>query len=224
MGKGKPCPYKCLIFNLKESSFVVEATEPQTVLTPTVTKPFWRELLETLLLTAVIFMSVNFMTGRFKIFGMSMDNSFKSGQFIIVNRLAYQFGKPERGDVVVLVPPGSPPANFFERLIGLPGETDFIKRIVAIPGDKVTIERSSLIVNGQRIDEPYIREPMNTFGTQTWDLQTDQYFVMGDNRNYSKDSRYPEIGPIHLERVVGKVVVVYWPFEEAKLVEHYQYP
>lgn len=207
-----------------ESFDVVEATEPKPIAVSPATKSVWREIVETLLLTAVIFISVNFMTGRFKIFGASMDTTFKNGQYIIVNRLAYQFSKPARGDVVVLVPPGHVPANFFERLMGLPGETDFIKRVVAIPGDKVTIENSSLFVNDQRLAEPYIREPMNTFGTQTWNLQTDQYFVMGDNRNYSKDSRYPEVGSINLERVVGKVAVVYWPFEQAKIVEHYQYP
>ncbi len=153
-----------------------------------------------------------------------MDNTFQSGQYIIVNRLAYQFDNPERGDVIVLVPPGNSPANFFERLIGLPGETDFIKRIVGIPGDTVVIEGNTLKVNGKLVVEPYIRDKMQTFAPRTWQLKEDDYFVLGDNRNASKDSRDPTIGPIKFDRIVGKVWMVYWPFDQLKIVEHYRYP
>ena len=191
---------------------------------PSQGKSFIREVVETLVLTAIIFMSVNFVTGRFKIYGASMDTTFQNGQYIIVNRLAYQFGNPERGDVIVLVPPGAAPSNFFERLIGLPGETDFIKRIIGVPGDKVMIDENALFVNGKRIEEPYIHETMRTFNLSTWNLGNDEYLVFGDNRNFSKDSRDPSIGTIKYDRLVGKVMVVYWPFDQAKIVEHYRYP
>jgi len=188
------------------------------------TKSFVREVVETLVLTAIIFMSVNFITGRFKIYGASMDTTFQNGQYIIVNRLSYQFSKVERGDVIVLVPPGTAPSNFFERLIGLPGETDFIKRLVGVPGDTIRIEGNTLMVNGKPVQEPYIHEPMRSFAPQTWNLKDDEYFVLGDNRNFSKDSRDPSIGPIKFDRIVGKVWIVYWPFDQAKIVEHYRYP
>ena len=187
-------------------------------------KSILREILETLILTAVIFFLVNTVTGRFKIYGASMDNTFHNGEYIIVSRLAYQFGEPQRGDVVVFVPPGHPEATFTERLLGIPGETDFIKRIVGLPGDVVKIENGQVLVNGVALNEPYIKEPMFSYQSQEWALGLNQYFALGDNRNFSKDSRDPAVGPIEGSRIVGKVWVVYWPMSDWKVVEHYQYP
>jgi signal peptidase I len=190
----------------------------------TQTKSVLREVLETLLLTAAIFLIVNSVTGRFKIYGASMDNTFQNGQYIIVNRLAYKIGDAQRGDVVVFVPPGHPESSFWERLLGIPGETDFIKRIIGVPGDKIHIEGSQVYINGQVLDEPYIREQMNPSGPQDWTLGPSEYFALGDNRNFSKDSRDPSVGPVEGSRIVGKVLAVYWPFSDAKIVEHYRYP
>jgi len=190
----------------------------------TQTKSVLREVLETLLLTAAIFLIVNSVTGRFKIYGASMDNTFQNGQYIIVNRLAYKIGPAQRGDVVVFVPPGHPESSFWERLLGIPGETDFIKRIIGVPGDKIHIEGSQVYINGQALDEPYIREQMNPSGPQDWTLGPSEYFALGDNRNFSKDSRDPSVGPVEGSRIVGKVLAVYWPFSDAKIVEHYRYP
>lgn len=189
-------------------------------------KSVLREVLETLVLTAVIFLAVNSITGRFKIYGQSMDNTFQNGQYIIVNRLAYKtpLASPERGDVVVFVPPGHPESSFWERLLGIPGETDFIKRIIGLPGDTVHIEGSQVYINGQPLDEPYIREQMIPSQSQNWVLGANQYFAMGDNRNFSKDSRDPSVGPVEGSRIVGKVLAVYWPVSDAKIVEHYRYP
>jgi len=187
-------------------------------------KSLLREILETLVLTAIIFVLVNSVTGRFKIFGSSMDNTFENGQYIIVNRLAYRFGEPQRGDVVVLVPPGSPTNGFIERILGIPGETDYIKRILGVPGDKITVVNGQLVVNGQTLSEPYIKELMNcNFGNcnEVWTLDTNEYFVLGDNRNNSTDSR--RIGAIASDRIVGQVLAVYWPISSWKLVEHYRY-
>jgi signal peptidase I len=189
-------------------------------------KSVLREVLETLVLTAVIFLAVNSITGRFKIYGQSMDNTFQNGQYIIVNRLAYKIGLggPQRGDVVVFVPPGQPESSFWERLLGIPGETDFIKRIIGVPGDTVRVENGSVYINNQLLDEPYIRERMLEAPTQQWVLGPNQYFAMGDNRNASKDSRSSEVGPVDGNRIVGKVLAVYWPISDAKVVEHYRYP
>jgi signal peptidase I len=187
-------------------------------------KSIVREVLETLVITALIFFAVNSVTGRFRIYGASMDNTFRNGQYIIVNRLAYKLGRPERGDVVVFVPPGHPESSFWERLLGVPGETDFIKRIIGEPGDKVRIEGSRVFINGKPLDEPYIREPMNPAQVQDWTLGPGEYFALGDNRNFSKDSRDSSVGPIEGSRIVGKVLIVYWPLAEWKLVEHYRHP
>jgi signal peptidase I len=191
---------------------------------PSTAKSILREVLETLVLTAIIFFAVNSVTGRFKIYGASMNNTFANGEYIIVNRLAYKLGEPQRGDVVVFVPPGHEESTFWERLVGIPGETDFIKRIIGIPGDTVLIQDGQVYVNGQPLDEPYIREPMFKAAPQQWTLEPNQYIALGDNRNFSKDSRDPSVGPIEGSRIVGQVWVVYWPMSDWKVVEHYRYP
>ena len=187
-------------------------------------KSIIREIVETLVLTAIIFFAVNSVTGRFKIYGESMNGTFRSGQYIIVNRLAYQFSEPQRGDVVVFVPPHHPESTFAERLLGIPGETDFIKRIIGLPGDTITVADGQVRVNGEALDEPYIREPMRKDELKEWKLGPNEYFALGDNRNSSKDSRDISVGPIRGDRIVGRVWVVYWPISDWKAVVHYRYP
>lgn len=187
-------------------------------------KSLLREVLETLALTAIIFFGVNLITGRFKIDGASMNDTFFHGEYIIVSRISYRIGAPVRGDIVVFVPPSSDTGTFFERLIGKPGETDFIKRVIGLPGDTVEVRDGIVIVNGITLQEPYVHQTMRTLSSQTWELDNDQYFVLGDNRNFSKDSRDPAVGPIPLSRIVGKVWLVYFPFPEFGLVKHFRLP
>ena len=177
-----------------------------------------RELAETVLLAAAIFVGVNIISARFRIDGESMADSFRDGQYIIVNRMAYRFNPPARGDVVVFVPPESSPATFWENLLGRPGQTDFIKRVVAVPGDSVEIDAGQLYVNGAQALEAYLREPMRPADTQYWQLAAGQYLVLGDNRNFSKDSRAPHIGPVPMEQIVGKVWAVYYPIADWRIV------
>ena len=183
-----------------------------------------RELVETILLALAIFVTVNIITARFRIEGDSMLNSFKDGQYIIVNRLAYKFHAPERGDVVVFIPSVSTTTTFWENILGRPGQTDYIKRVVATPGDIVEITSGKLYVNGMMQSEPYLREPMMVTDTQQWQLEADQYLVLGDNRNFSKDSRTLNIGPVTIQQILGKVSIVYFPFRDARIVrpETYQ--
>lgn len=187
-------------------------------------KSILREIVETLVLTAVIFFAVNSATGRFKIYGQSMDNTFHNGEFILVNRLAYKFGQPQRGDVIVFVPKDYPESSLVERLLGIPGETDFIKRIIGLPGDTISISDGAVKVNGRLIDEPYIKEPMFNYEPREWTLGPNEYFALGDNRNSSKDSRDSSVGPVNGDRIVGKVWAVYWPISDWEIVEQYRYP
>lgn len=184
----------------------------------------WSEIVETLVLTAVIFIAVNAMTARFKIDGPSMQDTFQTGQYILVSRISYLWSSPQRGDVVVFVPPGEQPACLYCRLLGVPGETDYIKRVIGVPGDTVEILNGNLVINGQLIYEPYIHNRMANDGFQSWELGPDEYFVMGDNRNRSEDSRLEKIGPFSETRVVGKVLAIYFPFSDIGLVNHYNYP
>jgi signal peptidase I len=178
-----------------------------------------RELVETVLLALAIFVTVNIITARFKIEGNSMISSFQDGQYIVVNRLAYRFRTPARGDVVVFVPSVNTTTTFWENILGSPGQTDYIKRIVATPGDIVEIASGELYVNGIQKPEPYLREPMMVTETQQWQLEADQYLVLGDNRNFSKDSRNSNIGPVTIEQILGKVSAVYFPFRNAHIVK-----
>ena len=192
-------------------------TKDQQDSTPMLSKVV-RELVETALLAFAIFVTVNIITARFRIEGDSMLNSFEDGQYIVVNRLAYKFHTPKRGDVVVFIPSASTTSTFWENILGRPGQTDYIKRVVATPGDIVEITSGQLYVNGIKQSEPYLREPMMITETQQWQLEADQYLALGDNRNFSKDSRTLHIGPVTIQQILGKVSAVYFPFRDAHIV------
>lgn len=124
-----------------------------------------------------------FIAQPFIVSGSSMDDTFHSGQYLIVDQLSYYFRAPERGEVVIFRPPSQP-------------DDFYIKRVIGVPGDTVLIEENTVIItnesykNGFILDEPYTREPMSTnTPRQPWVLGPDDYFVMGDNRNQSQDSR-----------------------------------
>lgn len=179
-----------------------------------------REAVETTLIAVAIFVGVNAVTARFRIDGTSMEHTLHHGQYVIVNRISYKLRAPQPGDVVVFVPPKYKPSAFWQRLFGLPGETDFIKRIIGKPGDTVQIADGKLYLNDSLVHEPYLHESMRNHGEHTWVLGLDEYFVLGDNRNFSKDSRDKDIGPIPIDQVVGKVWAVYYPLRDWKLVQH----
>ena len=165
-----------------------------------------REIIETILLTAVIYAAVNFTTGRFRIEGPSMEPSFYQNERVLVDRLSYKLGDPQRGDVVVFNYP-------------LATERDFIKRVIGLPGDQVEAINGLVFVNGHVLDEPYIKEPPRADGQ--WSVGPEQYFVMGDNRNSSSDSR--TWGALDRKYLIGRAVFVYWPLGNLGLVEHAAY-
>lgn len=166
-----------------------------------------REILETVLLTVIIYAVVNFATGRFKVEGTSMEPSVHPGQYVLVDKISYMLGEPQRGDVIVFNYPLAIDRDFIKRVIGLPGET------VAISGGVVT-------VNNEPLQESYIAAPPLSGGA--WTLTPTEYFVMGDNRNGSSDSR--SWGPLERKYIIGKAVLVYFPFDKDwGLVPHYSY-
>ena len=162
-----------------------------------------REIAETILLMLLLFWVVNFFTGRFKIDGQSMDPTMQSGEYIIVNKFAYRFGEPERGEIIVLHAPRNP-------------NRDFIKRVIGIPGDTIVIENQTVSVNGVVIDEPYILAPPTYSGT--WTVPEGEYYVLGDNRNNSSDSH--QWGFLPEANIVGRGEFVYWPVREMARVPH----
>lgn len=170
-----------------------------------------REIAETVVLIAVIFTLVNLACARFVVDGPSMQPNFHTGQFIIVSRVNYLLGNPHRGEVVVFHYPNNP-------------TQDYIKRVVGLPGDTVEIRDTLVYVNGDLLNEPYINEPCqpSSCRNNSWTLGEDEYFMMGDNRNNSRDSRV--FGPITKNRIIGEAIIRYWPPQDWGIVTRYRFP
>ncbi len=166
-----------------------------------------REILETILLTVIIYVAVNFATGRYRVEGDSMQPTMHPDQYVLLDKVSYMIGPPERGDIIVFHYPFSQ-------------DRDFIKRVIGLPGETVTIEGGVVRVNGQPLQEPYISAPPQY--SNTWPVPGDEYFVLGDNRNNSSDSH--SWGMLKREFIVGRAVVVYWPPNDWRIVQHYKYP
>lgn len=164
-----------------------------------------REIVETIALTILIFLAIHFTVQNYQISGPSMQNTLQSGQFVLVNKLAYLFHQPERGDVIVFHEPDQP-------------GRDLIKRVIGLPGDTVVLDGSSVTVDGVRLNEPYITQKFNP-GAQTQTVPQNEYFVMGDNRPVSEDSRY--FGFVPKDYIVGKAIMVYWPLNQWQMLNTY---
>lgn len=141
----------------------------------------------------------------FMVDGASMDQTLRSGEVLLVNRLAYLVNNPKRGDIVILRFPGDPKAKYVKRLIGLPGET-------------VTIEQGYFYVNGIKLRETYLTPesitPENNY--PRYKLQKNEYFVAGDNREVSSDSRV--WGAAKKEDFFGKTRLIVYPFSDFSYV------
>jgi signal peptidase I len=166
------------------------------------------EILETVLLAVVIWLAVNFTTARYVVDGSSMEPTLHTGQFLIVSRLAYRLGSPQRGDIIVFHFPGNPNEDYVKRIIGLPGET------VTIQGDKV-------FVNGVPLQETYVSPGALMTYQGSWTVPEGSYFVLGDNRAHSSDSR--TWGMLSSEYIIGKAWICYWPPRYWGTVPHYTY-
>ncbi len=164
-----------------------------------------REVVETLLLMLAIYTFVNLTLPQYMVEGSSMEPNFHDGQRLVVSRVAYMLGAPQRGDVVVLRNPTDPDGK------------DLIKRIIGQPGDHVVIENGAIYVNGVRLEEPYIKDMGHYSGE--WALGADEYFVLGDNRNNSRDSHF--FGPIKRTLIVGRAWISLWPPQSWGVVPDY---
>ena len=164
---------------------------------------FIGEVLQTMVVAAIIFLGVNLVTARIRVEGSSMEPTLHDAELVVVNRLAYRWSGPVRGDIVVFRFPLEP-------------ERRFIKRIVGLPGEYVVIHDGQVTIDGIPLDEPYIAAPPRYSGE--WEIQPGQLFVLGDNRNNSSDSQ--TWGPLPVGQLIGKAVLVYWPPPEMGLIPH----
>lgn len=169
-------------------------------------KGLMRELIEDVLLIAVVLISVfvikNFLIINAVVPSGSMEDTIMVGDRVFGNRLSYRFGEPERGDIVIFKFPDDEKQLFIKRLIGLPGE-------------KILIRDGLVYINDSEtpLDEPYVDEtPIGDFGP--YQVPEDCYFMLGDNRNYSRDARFWENTYVTREQVQAKAVFRYFPFDK----------
>lgn len=155
------------------------------------------------LLAVVIALAIHqFLFQQFYVDGHSMDRTLANGERLIIDRIPFYFSMPKRGEIIVFQAPDG---------------DDWVKRVIGLPGDTVQVYQGRLILNGKVITEPFINGPMDptrNFGPLT--VPAGDLFVMGDNRNISEDSRV--IGPVAISSVIGRVDVVFWPFNNFQFI------
>lgn len=151
-----------------------------------------------------------------KIKGASMMPNFPDGEFLLTDKVSYRSGEPKRGDVIVFKAP-------------IDESEEFIKRIIGLPGDKVMIRNSRIYINGKLLDEQaYLDSSVYSSGAdflkegQEVTVLAGEYFVLGDNRQHSSDSRY--WGFITKKEITGRAWLIYWPINKIGLVPKVRYP
>lgn len=201
---------------------------------------FARELVETVLLTLVIFVAVRTLVVNFRVDGESMRPNLQNGEYLLVNKaiyfhfdlnaaknvlpgpdrrerdIVYLFHPPQRGDIIVFDPP-------------VRSDKPYVKRVIGLPGDRIAVHRDNgkVYVNGTPLDEPYIDSPPQysypgfATGEGEYVVEAGKLFVLGDNRNNSSDSHI--FGTVSLDSVIGKAAISYWPPQGIGFIPHQRY-
>lgn len=181
---------------------------------------FFLEIIQSIVIVISILLIVYlFFAQPHQVNGLSMYPTFDNGDYLFTDKISYRTGKPKRGDVVVFRAPESAQC---------PTGTgcDFIKRVVGLPGETVEVKQNGIFINDEKIDEPYVSLENQTLpGAFTSrgqiELGPDEYFVSGDNRLHSSDSR--SWGPITPKEIVGKAFFRYWPLKNAGILLNAHY-
>ena len=191
-----------------------------------------REFIETALLALLIFVGLQFSVQNFIVEGSSMEPTLEEGQHLLVNKLVYfrldpqslrsflpligadredslfPFHPPRRGEVIIFRFPKDP-------------TRDFVKRVIGVPGDFIEIRKGQVFVNDEKLDEPYVARPDRRTMSRL-QVPGDFYFVMGDNRRSSNDSR--DWGPVAARHMVGRAWVSYWPTDHLEILRTFRWP
>ncbi|MBI4991240.1 signal peptidase I [Candidatus Gottesmanbacteria bacterium] len=176
---------------------------------------FFMDFLETIVVALSIFVVVYlFLVQPHEVKGSSMEPNFQNNDYILTDKISLKLHEPSRGDVVIFKAPRNP-------------DVDYIKRIIGLPGERVKILGGAVYINGLRLSEPYLTSSTNLFpgsflqeGVEIT-VPEGEYFVMGDNRSHSSDSR--EFGPIPQSLIIGKAIFRYWPIVKGGLISKISY-
>lgn len=163
-----------------------------------------------LLVFCAAYLIVTYVGQRTQVSGSSMETTLSNGDHLIVDKISYRFHDPERYDIIVF------PFQYDT-------DTYYIKRIIGMPGETVQIDDSGTIyIDGEVLEETYGREVIQNPGRASDPilLGDDEYFVMGDNRNNSSDSRDPSVGNIHRKDIIGRAFIRIWPFSKFGILKH----
>lgn len=163
-----------------------------------------------LIVLVLTFLVVTYVGQRTKVSGSSMEPMLSDGDNLIVDKISYRFSEPERFDIIVF------PFRYAEK-------TYYIKRIIGMPGETVYIDEvGNIYINDELLEESYglevIQDPGRAYEPVT--LGENEYFVLGDNRNNSSDSRDPVVGNIHRDEFIGKAWMRIWPFHKMGMIKH----
>ena len=207
-------------------AYLVRAVAESEPLSPTMSR-FAREVIEAVVLALIVFLLIQGSVRNFRVDGSSMRPTLEGGQYLLVNKMVYfqldtgrlsriiPFWKtdkptghfaihpPNRGDVIVFRFPRDP-------------SKDFVKRVIGLPGELIELKSGKTFIDGVPLEEPYLDSKQASSHPPT-QIGEKEYFVMGDNRRSSNDSR--TWGPVPEENLLGKVLVVYWPFNQIQLLD-----
>lgn len=166
-------------------------------------------ILYILIVIVSVYVIINYVGQRTQVDGNSMYPSLSDKDNLIVEKLSYRFHDPSRYDIVVF------PYKHMEN-------TYYIKRLIGLPGETVQIIDGYVYINGEQLNEQYGAERMNDSGiaSEPIELGEDEYFVLGDNRNHSSDSRDPSVGIIKREDLIGRAWVRIYPFDSIGVIKH----
>ena len=171
----------------------------------------WEVLEVVIVAVATVFIIRTFLVQPFLVSGASMDPTFNSGNYLIIDEITYRFREPQRGEVIVFKYPNNP-------------STYYIKRIVSLPGEKVSVQMGKVTVynkenpRGLVLEEKYLPPGLRTTGNFTGNLKESEYFVLGDNRNYSYDSR--SWGVLDKKYIVGIARLRLLPIAKAQVFSY----
>src|ERR1700674_3979204 len=164
-----------------------------------------REVAEVGVLAIIFYLGISFAVQAVHVEGLSMYATLDDNDYLIANKIDYRLHPPQRGDIIILRPPTD-------------NSKDFIKRVIALPGERLLIRDGIVYINGHKLNEPYLPEAWTTLNNPSpWSvadgqvIPANQYFVMGDNRNKSQDSRI--FGPIGSDRIDGRAWFRIWPLD-----------